>query len=389
VLLAFAERRESVRDWGRIDVVVRRSDDGGANWAPLALAVGESELDFEDAGAGAGQSRLSGEDRGPLSVGNPCPVWERTSRIVWLLVSVSCAADNEAAVISRAARDTRRVFASRSIDLGRTWSRAREVTSQVKRDDWTWYATGPGGAVQLTAATLTPGRLVFPCNHAATTADGFVRRGAHVLYADGAEGGVLELRIGGCLDAPFTNECALAEAGGGGVLLLNARDMSGRCQRWVARSDDGGESWRPAAQLTELAEPAMHGCHAALARCTGPRVRLAFANPASTRREHLTVRWSADEGGTWPLAERVVVHAGPAAYCSMQPLLPRAGDSCEEGPLALLFECGVREPYERIAFALVRCGDADDAGVGGGCGVRGDSRGVASGGADGMHGAWG
>ena len=43
----------------------------------------------------------------------------------------------------------RRVWLIRSDDGGAAWSAPREITSQVKRPGWTWYATGPGGGLVL------------------------------------------------------------------------------------------------------------------------------------------------------------------------------------------------------------------------------------------------
>ena len=69
--------------------------------------------------------------------------------------------------------------------------------------------------------------------------------------------------------------------------------------------------------------------------------RLLFANPASTRREKLTVRLSQDGGRTWPAA--ALLHPGPAAYSALA-VLP-------DGRVGCLYECGGRAPYERITFA--------------------------------------
>jgi hypothetical protein len=84
---------------------------------------------------------------------------------------------------------------------------------------------------------------------------------------------------------------------------------------------------------------------ASLVRLTSSRMadrdRLLFANPASTRRERLTVRLSYDEGATWPVSR--VVHDGPAAYSSLVVL--------RDLSIGLLFERGERSPYERISFA--------------------------------------
>src|SRR5437762_12870400 len=57
-LLAFCEgRKNSTSDSGDIDVVLRRSTDGGATWSPLQLVA----------------------DAGPDTIGNPCPVLDRTT----------------------------------------------------------------------------------------------------------------------------------------------------------------------------------------------------------------------------------------------------------------------------------------------------------------------
>ena len=66
-----------------------------------------------------------------------------------------------------------------------------------------------------------------------------------------------------------------------------------------------------------------------------------FANPASARRERLTVRLSYDEGNTWPVAR--VIHEGPAAYSSLVVL--------QDLSIGLLFERGAQSAYEGIAFA--------------------------------------
>jgi len=306
----------------------------------------------------------SGADESGWTVGNPCAVIERTSDVIVLLATANRACDSEAAVLSRAGLDSRRCFLATSSDFGLTWTRGYEVTERVKQADWTWYATGPGGAIQL-----ADGRLVFPCNHAQTTEDGFVRRRSHVLLADppavslraaqGDTAAQLNLRIGG-LCAPFTNECAVVELPGGD-LLLNARDFSGRCIRWQARSYDSGVSWTPGSHVPTLCEPAMYGCHAGIVAC-GTDGSLAFANPASTRRERLGLRFSVDAGSTWT-DPPLIVHEGPSAYCSLQTLQSngeRHGEaaaaeeaSIDGGPVVgILCECGDHSPYERIVFTM-------------------------------------
>ena len=57
-------------------------------------------------------------------------------------------------------------------------------------------------------------------------------------------------------------------------------------------------------------------CQASILRDTWPddgqKSRILFSNPASEKRENMTVRVSYDEGATWPVSR--TLHAGPSAY---------------------------------------------------------------------------
>src|SRR5262249_38165876 len=140
------------------------------------------------------------------------------------------------------------------------------------------------------------------------------------------------------------NECQVVERADGS-LLLNMRSYHGKNRRAVATSKDGGLTWSKVRLDDTLVEPV---CQASLLRYTlasgggkGGKDRLLFANPASARRERLTVRLSYDEGATWSVAR--LLHAGPAAYSALV-VLPGRTIGC-------LYECGRKSPYERIAFA--------------------------------------
>src|SRR5262249_25708615 len=62
-LLAFCEgRKDSRSDTGNIDVVLKRSFDGGKTWQAMQVVA----------------------DFGPDTVGNPCPVVDRRSGTIWL-----------------------------------------------------------------------------------------------------------------------------------------------------------------------------------------------------------------------------------------------------------------------------------------------------------------
>jgi sialidase-1 len=309
-LLAFCEGRKDGRgDSGDIDLVMRRSPDGGASWGDLQVIA----------------------DGGSDTLGNPCPVVERETGTIWMPLTRNLGPDTQRQILDGTARGTRTVWLMKSTDDGRTWSAPAEITADVKAPDWTWVATGPGVAIQLRS-----GRLVVPCDHYAA---GSRAAGAHVIYSDdrGAtwrRGGV----IGGGV-----NECQVVELGDG-TLLLNLRNAPPRRGegRAIGTSQDGGLTWSAPACDPALPEP---GCQASLIRVDDGEgrapARLLFSNPAGDRREGMTVKLSEDAGRTWPVAR--VLHAGPSAYSCLA-VLPGRGFGC-------LYERGERQPYERITFA--------------------------------------
>src|SRR5262249_37080255 len=155
VVLAFCEGRKNSRsDTGDIDLVLKRSLDGGATWQKLQVVV----------------------DDGPDTVGNPCPVVERATGTVWLTLTKNLGHENEKLIRDGKSKVGRTVWVLKSTDDGATWSRPVEITASVRDPQWTWYATGPGCGIQLRS-----GRLVIPCDH--TTRDSRLMR-SHVIYSD-------------------------------------------------------------------------------------------------------------------------------------------------------------------------------------------------------------
>src|SRR5262249_34637800 len=73
-VLAFCEGRKKGRgDSGDIDVVLKRSTDGGKTWKALQVIA----------------------DDGANTVGNPCPVVERSTGTIWLLLTHNLGTDTE------------------------------------------------------------------------------------------------------------------------------------------------------------------------------------------------------------------------------------------------------------------------------------------------------
>ncbi len=306
-LLAFAEGRVNGRgDSGDIDLVLRRSEDGGKTWGPMQVVWKDENH----------------------TCGNPAPVVDRSTGRIWLPMTWNRGDDHEREITAGTGKDTRRVFVTHSDDDGQTWAEPREITKTTKNPKWTWYATGPGNSIQLRHGEHA-GRLVVPCDHKVTVA-GRTRYHSHCIYSDD-HGKTWQL---GEPTDERTNECAVVELPDG-RLLLNTRSYAGRNRRGITISEDGGHSWSPVTFDETLIEPV---CQASLIRYDiDGETLLLFSNPASKKRERMTVRVSRDHGKTWPV-ERLV-HAGSAAYSN---LVPRP-----DGKVGLLYE---RDGYGKITY---------------------------------------
>jgi len=264
--------------------------------------------------------------------GNPAPVIDEQSGAVVLLSTWNRGTDHEKDIVSQLSGDTRRVFTLSSSDDGITWTAPREITPQVKKSNWTWYATGPGRGIQLSRGKHK-GRLVIPCNHMeAVTKKNY----SHVIWSDDHG---KHWTLGGTTPQDKTNEATIAELSGG-QLMLNMRNTAKTGSRLVAISKNAGRKWLAVYTDTTLVEP---GCEGNLLRYSSPAGGecLVFSNPASaTARVGLTVRISYDNGKTWPLKK--LLYEGPSAYSCLT-VLPG-------GQLACAYEAGVRKPYEGIVF---------------------------------------
>lgn len=303
-LLAFCEgRKKNSSDAGEIDLLLKRSLDGGKTWT-------KAQIVWHD---------------GDNTCGNPCPVVERDSGVVWLLMTHNLGADSEAQILDGRSKGTRTVWVTRSSDDGVTWSKPADITKNVKAPHWTWYATGPGVGIQTKS-----GRLVIPCDHYIA---GSKAQQSHVIFSDDKG---KTWRLGGAV-GPQCDESQVVELADGS-LMLNIRSYRGHHRRLVTISKDGGETWSKLVEDDALIEPV---CQASITRHRGDKGGLLFSNPASQKRERMTVRLSQDEGKTWPVAR--LLHPGPAAYSCLA-VLPNDDIGC-------LYERGDKRAYETITFA--------------------------------------
>ncbi|MFF7122978.1 exo-alpha-sialidase [Streptomyces sp. NPDC008240] len=322
-LLAFAEGRVlNCGDAADIDLVVKRSTDGGRTWGPLQV-VNE----------GAGDTH-----------GNPAPIVDRDTGRIWLAETYNTGRKDSASCSVPCDRSPHLQY---SDDDGKTWSEPRDLSPEILPADWnSWYATGPVHGIQLTHGRYA-GRLVFGVN--TETWDGSRVSANHAaLIVSDDHGG--HWRIGAtdtwpiAADGTFRqkpSELTLAERTDGSV-LVSGREQDGTDlgHRTQAVSRDGGGSFAaPFRDLPDLYTPQVQGSMLRV----GDRILLACpADP--DRRRTMTVRSSYDGGRTWDSVDRgTVVTTDWSGYSDLVRV--------DHDTVGLLYEGGAVDARDEIRFA--------------------------------------
>ncbi|MFK4546625.1 sialidase-1 [Streptomyces tendae] len=322
-LLAFAEGRVlDCGDAGDIDVVLKRSTDGGRTWGPLQVV----------------------NDGGGDTHGNPAPVVDRATGRVLLLETYNAGRTDGANCAVPCARTP---HLQHSDDDGRTWSAPRDLGPEILPPDWnSWYATGPVHGVQLTGGAH-PGRLVVGVN--AETWDGTRVTANHAALVVSDDGGE-HWRTGAtdtwpvAADGTFRqkpSELTLTERADG-ALLVSGREENGTDlgHRTQALSRDGGDTFAaPFRTLPDLYAPQVQGAVLRL----GDRTLLSVpADP--DRRRTMTVRSSWDGGATWDGVDRgTVVTRDWSGYSDLV--------SVDDTTVGLLYEGGASDARDEVRFA--------------------------------------
>jgi sialidase-1 len=287
-LLAFAEGRiTSSSDWADMDLLMRRSTDGGKTWEP---------------------HKVIAPRQGNKPTSNPTPIVDSDGNIHLLFQ-----------------RDYAAAYYTRSTDDGKTWSAPVDITYAFNefRPEYNWnvLAPGPGHAIQLKSGRLLapvwlansekvePHRSHNPSCVATVYSDDLGKtwkRGA--IVADNSP------------EIKNPNETMAVELADGSV-MLNIRNPSAVRRRAVAYSPDGISNWSGVKFDEELFEPT---CMASIVRVSGKekkgKSRLLFVNPDSRHlekhpRQNLTAKLSYDEGQTWTV--RKVLNPGASGYSDL------------------------------------------------------------------------
>lgn len=338
-LLAFCEAREG-GDASEIDLVMKRSGDQGDSWSELQVV--QCRDDFRS---------LVGDPGVKVTVGNPAPVVDlldpQHPGRIWLPFTL----END------------RVFVTYSDDHGLTWSPRREITSEVKRPSWGWYATGPVHAIQIERGPHR-GRLVVPADHRLGEAGRDAGAlGAQLLLSDD-HGQSWKL---GAVDDSYddgleANETTVVELSDG-TLYVNTRDQHGSAAgtRGEAWSRDGGETFQTRNPDWVAFQPASATLDPPVVQCSLTRVsesRLVFcgpdeSGPSGKGRSDLRLRYSTDQAASW--SDGPLLYEGPAAYSDLVRI--------DDATIGVLFENsdpGQPNAYQRISFMKVDVASLDN-----------------------------
>ena len=275
-LLAVCEARDALNDWSRMDILLRRSTDGGETFSgPILLA--------------------SGDEKHP-TVNNPVLLEDGRGRILFLFCQ-------DYAV------DGGRVLLRISENDGATWGPCRDITAATEPEVRNVFALGPGHGIRTREGTLLIPFWRVPKRYQSPTRSHIPSEIGTLWSKDDGEtwhiGAVLASRDG--LMTP--NETGIAELADGRI-YLNARLGAGLTYRARAYSPDGYSKW-------EQFEPdyALHdsGCFASCVACRAAdeRAWLFFANCNSkTARRNVTLRGSLDCGKTWCFSKSIDADRG-------------------------------------------------------------------------------
>lgn len=334
VIVYCEARKRAQSDWGSIDILMRRSTDGGKTFSLPAVVSGVPGAKSKNPVAVEKNLAVEGE----VTYNNPMMIAESDGslHLIYCLEYMRC-------------------FIAHSSDDGVTWSPPEEITKAFEpfrpEYDWKVIATGPGHGI-----TLTSGRLVVPV-WLSTGTGGHAHRPSAVSVIVSDDRGRNWMRgpiiVTTTEETPNPSETVAAERTDGSV-LLSIRNESTKYRRLVSVSPNGFDNWSVPGFHPHLFEPI---CKAGLLGVRADnRVHLIHVAPDSSdeqpdpakgvppgpgkslSRRNLSLQVSRDEGTNW--SRRIVLEPGVSGYSDIV--------AHPDGSILCFFESGYADPAGEV-----------------------------------------
>lgn len=325
LIAVYDVRYESSQDLqADIDIGVSRSLDGGKTWEDMIIAM--------DMGQWGG---LPDSQNG---IGDPSVLYDPVSDKIFIVAAWTHGIEGGRAWSGvgngMSPETTAQLMIVSSGDDGKTWTKPRNITQQIKNPDWYFTLQGPGRGI-----AMKNGNLVFPMQYK----DEKTIPHSFLMYSE--DHGENWKRYNA--PVPETTEAQVVELPDGS-LMLNMRNNT-RTGRKVYTTKDYGKTWEKHPSCDKIVEPV---CMASLIRVPAEdnvfnRDILLFSNPATSKgRYNMTIQISFDNGLTWSKAHKVLLdQEGGWGYSCMSMI--------DDKTIGILYESSVAQ----ILFQAVKLED--------------------------------
>lgn len=348
--LAFAEERSTPRDSDAKVLVMRRGShqNGSIQWSPVQTLYSACLPDHRTM--------------------NPCPVYERKSKTVFLFfVSILGNTTEERQIVT--GRNQSHLCYVTSTDYGLSWSKTTDLTNSVIGDEitnWATFAVGPGHGIQMKNGRLIIPAYVYYIHYRCFPFyfPLYVKPHALSFYSDdrGITWNVGEkISMSSC-------ECEMAEIldhADQSHLYCNARSTHGH--RVEALSQSNGAAFDKPHSAQKLVE-AHFGCQGSVLSFPVPessgeegkkqndsssqfdtKTWLVYSHPTDKKkRKDLGVYLNKTPFSTNGWSRPWIINKGPSGYSDMT----QYGQN-----FACLMECGEKSEIEEIAFVEFKLSD--------------------------------
>jgi len=293
-LIAFAEGRKfNCNDHGWVDLVEKRSLDGGSTWSRLAVIRSESSTSHN------------------ITIGNPSPFVALDVDGSLLLFLPFCR------------NNIGDIGLLKSIDFGASFNYVSNISVP---ESWNWIATGPPGGLQIGGKG---GRILIPINKITQT----VPDQSLAFYSDDL-GATFQLSSN---SVPEANEAQIAPLSWltPSSLFLSMRSANGT-SRYGSISTDGGETWGHSFETIKEGQ-----CEASTISLPATQ-KIVMSSAFALSRTNMTLHVSIDNGHSWSVYKQL--YSGSSEYSALVDMNQASGTS-----VGCLFE---RDGYSKISFVV-------------------------------------